>query len=445
MSIFIYLLFSLILFRNNRYWPFFFFFYVAQLWAIISCYYIEQGIFITEQERYSFETGATYRLVIENLVFFSSALIVLRFLPKSKVSSEKLTLTPKANSMYDLLLYFLFIVSILFFVDTLITKIKYNDAFNRFNYYDYSILIKYPIINVFLSYISLTSFLLGILFLINKKSSKKSLKKKIIIFISLILILLGNILQGNKFSAIYLNLLLFLIPFLTTVKINFSKKTIKYMLSVFIGVSIFIGVVFNLTVKEYTQMFGKDEAISFTLYRTLGLQGHVWWGTDYFSQKLSSYEKEQNLKNELDVILLKSDGKYTSGLNALMLLVSPKIGAAYIEKGISFTMGFPALLNTLFSPVLTFIALIILGILFGCFVYWFNKSIISTNLLNILILGYIYIYGVIQFFSMGRTSYLFNIKTYILLVLVIYLNLCFFSFKKGRKNKYKNSYALDKF
>src|SRR5690554_1749415 len=94
--IFIYLLFSLILFRNNRYWPFFFFFYVAQLWAIISCYYIEQGVFITEQERYSFETGATYRLVIQNLVFFSSALIILRFLPKPKVFSEKVTLTPTA-------------------------------------------------------------------------------------------------------------------------------------------------------------------------------------------------------------------------------------------------------------------------------------------------------------------------------------------------------------
>jgi len=259
---------------------------------------------IIEQDRYSFETGATYRLVIQNLVFFSSALIVLNFLTKEKTFSEKLILTPKVNFR-------------------------------------------------------------------------------------------------SKFTAIYLNLLLFLIPFLTTVKISFnkiSKRTIKHIFSAFIVVLIVIGVVFNLSVKEYTKMFGKDEAISFTFYRIFGLQGHVWWGTDYFSQKLSSYEKEQILKNELDVILLKSDGKYTSGLNELMLLVSPNIGASFIENGISFTMVFPALLSTLFNPMLKILVLIVLGLFFGCFVYLFYKSIVSVRLLNILILGYIYIYGIIQFF-----------------------------------------------
>jgi uncharacterized membrane protein len=80
-------------------------------------------------------------------------------------------------------------------------------------------------------------------------------------------------------------------------------------------------------------------------------------------------------------------------------------------------------------------ALIILGILFGCFVYLFNKSIISISLLNVLILGYIYIYGVIEFFSMGRTSYLFNLKTYVLLLILIYFNLCFLGLRKARRNK----------
>ena len=434
MSIFIYLLFSLIFFRNNRYWPFFFFFYVAQLWAIISCYYIEQGIFITEQERYSFETGATYRLVIENLVFFSSALILLKFLPKPKVFSEKLTLTPKASSMYDLLLYFLFTVSILFFVDTLITKIKYNDAFNRFNYYDYSILIKYPVINVFLYHISLTSFLLGVLFLINK-NSKKKLKKKIIIFISLILILLGNIFQGSKFSAIYLNLLIFLIPFLTTVKIGFSKKTIKYIFSVFIGISIFIGVVFNLAVKEYTQTLGKDEAVSFVLYRVLGLQGHVWWGTDYLSQNMNSLDKSSHLMEEIKVITLKSDGRYESGLEALMLLVSPRLGPIFIDNNINFTMGFPAILNILFDPFVTLLVLMILGIFFGIFVYLFNLAIQSYNILIIILFGYIYIYGIMQFFTMGKTVKLFNLRMYIAFLMLGYFLFMSILIKELYRNK----------
>ncbi|MEH7444008.1 hypothetical protein V7201_16970, partial [Bacillus sp. JJ1122] len=63
-------------------------YFVPQLWAIISCLYIEHGkIYITEQARYAVETGATARLVIYNLILIIAVFLSLNIF---KNTSEKL-------------------------------------------------------------------------------------------------------------------------------------------------------------------------------------------------------------------------------------------------------------------------------------------------------------------------------------------------------------------
>ena len=41
-----------------------------QLWALVSSAYIETGIYITEQDRYSYSNNATKMLFLYNLIFF---------------------------------------------------------------------------------------------------------------------------------------------------------------------------------------------------------------------------------------------------------------------------------------------------------------------------------------------------------------------------------------
>ncbi|UOE55162.1 hypothetical protein IRB79_25910 [Cytobacillus oceanisediminis] len=106
----------------------------------------------------------------------------------------------------------------------------------------------------------------------------------------------------------------------------------------------------------------ENEAFDFVLYRVFGLQGHVWWGTDYLAGLQNNMEKAQNIKNEIEVITLKDNGKYTSGLESLMILVSPNKAYTFIESGINFTMGYPAILNIMFNPISLFMVLVASGV-----------------------------------------------------------------------------------
>jgi hypothetical protein len=436
--IFLYLLLVIFNIKNNKYWPLFVFFFIAQFWTIISVFYIERGIYITEQNRYSFNNGATIRLVIQNLCFFISALITIKFLTRIHPINLKTRILryEKYNvKLYNLLLYFIFFIAILYASDAVLTSIKYGNSFSRFNYYEYSILYNYPLMNKIFENITLFSLLLGVLYLVHKSNKKKV---ALIIF-SLLLIIGTSILQGSKFSAIYLNTLLFLIPLFTTEKFILNKKAIKNLFLSLAILIIFISLVMHLSVKEYSQTLNEKEAIEFVFYRVFGLQGHVWWGTDYLSNNLSNIEKSLNFQEELNAILLRNNDQTSVGLYSLMLLVSPRIGAEFIKNGISFTMGFPAILNTSFDTVGVYCSLLILGSLFGLFIHFFYRAIHNLQLIYILIFGYIYIYGMIQFFTMGRTMSLFNLKMYLLILLSLYIYICLLGIKKikGRYKKLK--------
>ncbi|MEI2428592.1 hypothetical protein V8V54_26810, partial [Priestia megaterium] len=168
--IFIYLIFGIGMVKNNKYWPFFLFFYIAQLWTIFSVYYIEQGIYITEQNRFSFTTGSTYKLVIQNLVFFNSAMLTLYMLSRLKGKSLKLEAqTANYNyynkKIYNLVLYLVFIVSLLYISDAILTYLKYRGSFDRFDYYEYSVLYNYPIIKNIFNNIQIFPLILGTLYL----------------------------------------------------------------------------------------------------------------------------------------------------------------------------------------------------------------------------------------------------------------------------------------
>lgn len=427
-SIFLYLLFAFVIFKNNRYWPLFLFFYIGQLWTILSSYYIEQGIYITEQARSSFETGATYRLVFANLIFFSASIVLLKFFKKENF--EKMIKTQFDIKLSKVILLSCFVLSLIYIIDPIVTRAKYGVVFNKFTYFEYSVLYDVPLLGFLFSHISFIVFMLGY-FLMYFKGSRKLIY---IAILSFLFILIASILQGNKFTALYLNLILFLIPILTTIKMSINKKLLKKATYFLVLLTVFLILVIKLSINEYSEFVGKEEAGNFVLYRIFGLQGHVWWGTDYLSTQLTDYQKEKNLQNEINVILLKEEGKYTSGLNALMLFISPQIGASYIENGVSFTMGFPAINQTLFNPFSSFIVLIGMGIFFGIFIHYLYTSIVHKKFIPAFLLGYIYIYGVIQFFTMGRTSSLFNLKIYLVVFLLFYLKIVILGIKK--QNRY---------
>jgi hypothetical protein len=435
-SIFLYLIFGLFLFKKNRFWPFFFFFYIGQLWAILSSYYIEQGIYLTEQDRFSYETGATFRLVAENLLFFSSAILILKFLPINRKNKIESWFSLKNNKNLESIIFVLSIgISLLIFIDASITKIIYMGIINKFNFYQYSFLFKINLLRPFIFHVNLLTFILGNLFVLySNKISKKRL-----IMLSFILILIASVLQGSKFSAIYINSILFFIPTLLGVKVKFDKKVGKKIILSVLGLIITFLIVMNLTYREYSQNLKEDQIFDFILYRVFALQGHVWWGTDEMAYILSPQDKKQNIKNEMNVILQKDVEEYSSGLEALMIFISPRIAPFFLENGINFTMGFPALFTFLFNPFQIAILLVLFGLSFGIFIFFLYKAILSKNILYIILLGYMYIYGVMQIFSMGKTAQFFNVRIYLIIALLLYFSaVSTLIIKIHQKRNYKN-------
>lgn len=420
LSMIIYLFFVLIFLKGNKYWSLYLFFVISSVWVLVSVLYIEQGIYIFEQDRNSFETGATMRLAIMYLIFFSTSMFFLNLFDRRKKVKKFYFINNFNNNklVNYLIIYVLFFMSLFIFVDGFLTYKQYNGSYTRFNYYEYSIfshLLLYRIITHFLHIISLLlGYYLGVF---------KTKTINIIIVFSLINLLSFSYFQGNKFSGFYLILVLFFIPILIkkNILIQFKKINFKKILIISFFVFGFIAIVFNLSLKEYSQSMDVNDAKKFITYRILGLQGHVWWGSDNLGSKLSKIEKQNNIEDELNIIFLKQTDEIYGGLDKLMITISPKIGMQYIENGVSFTMGFPAILNILFNDLGKYMILVLFSLIFSYFLYYLYQSIINKDLIMVILFAYIFILGVIQYFTMGRTSALFNWRMYLIILLIIYI------------------------
>lgn len=161
--------------KDKKHFIFYLFIFFMQLWTLVSNAYIETGIYITEQDRYSYSNNSTKMLFLYNVIFFLGIYFVnkVRWNNTSFVHGKELERNGEVGNLSKrillLLLTCMIVISCSLAINSLLTKFTYGDAINKFNFWEHSI---FPFLLVFHKQMYLIAIISGIIFTVfkNKKN-----------------------------------------------------------------------------------------------------------------------------------------------------------------------------------------------------------------------------------------------------------------------------------
>lgn len=258
-------------------------------------------------------------------------------------------------------------------------------------------------------------------------------KKRKKIWIIIVLFCVAYLIRGEKFTPFYQMGLYFAAAYFFTKPFRFKEILfsfkIKRIVKIFIAVLISLQFVYQIS-NKYQKEFSLNpiDALKYIEYRALGLQGHLWWGTDNLSPQLSTTERERSLKLEIRNIFNFNAEDEIYGIRQLMLFVSPVLGAQAIEKGINFTMGYPAIIVYFFGYFKGMFILFLQGIFISIFYLLIAKKLMNKNYLSLLFLLIIYS-QINYYYIMG--SFHITITLILAIILVLFISILTKLTKKG--------------
>lgn len=316
------------------------FFYQGAL-IVPSLIYIEDGGYISEQERYGEYTGS---VLLYCIFSFLGLLILQKGLKYVSPFFKKIpSFSVNGKSMEPFFLNLLIYVSLgALFLNLLLSPVPFfNESVDRFDYWKNS---AFPFLNnIFGNNSSFLAFGLGVYSLHNSK------RKAVFIIFFYFLYL---ILVGNKFSSLVIAIFLTFLPFFIIrkrFKINLTKLfDFKFII---VGFLLFGMLLYSYSVKNHYSHVTKSP-LDAVAYRYLGLQGHVWWGSTYnyvFQDKANTWSPYELLY----------------GMHHLMRELSPHEHIEIsIERGVSFTNAYPSILLRIFPvPIALVLHILIVAIL----------------------------------------------------------------------------------
>lgn len=404
------------LFSAYKFWPFLFYLLYAYTLPILSNLYLEQGIYITEQERYSYFTGSTFRLLFYTSIFllicFFSLQLFQHITSKKKVFISKRISRIKPKSVSMSLFYIVILMEFLMYLNLFASEIPlFSPSITRFNYWESSC---FPFLRQIIGNISLPiAMILGIYYMYFSNNNLYHWRKKTIFLFLLYIVYLYLI--GQKFSAQFLAIYFFFLPywvinFKKASLFLFSKRSLKYILP--IGLLIFGFILYKYQFTGISEM--KGSAWSGMIYRILGLQGHVYWGIDemVFHQNLYGWHYfSEFLRDNWNGLLLE------------MNLIGPSNLDWYLEHNIQFTAGYPAIL-LLINPILAIFIQMVFAFIFSLSVFYTYTMLLYNNIVRSFF-GLMIIFQIQYGLSMGNFQFFYSIKFIIPLVGILIIEILY--------------------
>ena len=302
---------------------------LTQTWTLGSCLYIESGAYITEEGIRGSFTGATFHLFLYDLWFFTAYLSIL--LVGNQVRQRKVPApTPRhvATPWKAIAVQAGATLAVTALFANLLASSAVpllNSEATRFNFW--TSYARFPIVGIVLGHLSVgIAIALGVT-AASTYASRYSRVMRNWGAIVLILYLVYLALAGQKFSGLFLALIAYGLP-------SFLHRNLRQKVLALAGRALIVVVPAGLALvyihyahSQLTAYVGSP--LGAILYRIFGLQGHVWWGTDY------------------RVLFLKtaapSLAHFVVGMPALMHLVGTSAVSSYLARGVHFTMGYPAI------------------------------------------------------------------------------------------------------
>lgn len=387
-------------------------FNILHIWAILSVIYIEYGAYIPEEYDYGKHTGATLRLIASMSVFYYGFFLF----QNSRGAFPHIVENTKNYYFQKKSLFLTNLCNIgLIFGFVLYKSLPLLSA-DRFSYFDNS--------PAFVKLIFLSHGLIGLLNgLVYGQTTER---KRVIPFILFIILI---VLSGDKFSAIFWAILAFyagyaIVRFKIVNNSIFIKKVATFFIYIFVVLLIIVSIGYLLMHSA-----NLDSLFDLIISRALSLQGHVWYGVDLIHKNghLSVYPWG-------DVFYSTSDA-FPKGIDLLMYDVTDqKFAEAMLQQGVTFTMGFPAILLHYF-PNSFYVILFLFGLLFRFIVEKVLLSINKLSFINICLL-YSLFFIVCDVFIMGRLWKLFTGKILFLIALLLFWNTFKLVYVEKTKVKY---------
>jgi hypothetical protein len=345
-------------------------YYYGYFTAVVSNVYIEQGAYISEQYRFSFPTGSTFRLTLFAGLFLASAFWTSSVVAplsrlKAMASATKRSGTFHLVSCTILLVVALWLCALL--TSGLVFGFPLLQRIDRFTYWSAH---PYPYFWRILIHGMQLSFLLGIVAALADRAVVRRSAAA-----AFALILMTNILFGDKFSSSAMALLNFgTAAAMTGIMVRGVRlRLMRYTpLLVIAAAGFFVLVSWSYrAVSNVAPQFVLDYIVS----RALGLQGHTWWGIDLLV-------REGNTNGVGPEHLLRDHSPGApGGLYLLMFALAPAHSvAAYMEKGISFTMGGAAIAIYALGYALAVPFMIAAGMLTGLALGYLARKTASGHL-----------------------------------------------------------------
>lgn len=353
--------------------------------VIPSLIYIEQGIFINEQGRFSFFTGATIVCVLYFIFTFS--IIAMAFKTFNKTRLPVFQFNYKGKNVELLIVMAMIIVPlILLLINAVLSPLPILDSsVTRFTYWSTS---RFPFLNsLFGNTAMFVPFAIGLMFPKFKKFS-----------VFMLFVFFGyNFMIGQKFSPILQGSYSFLLPLVFYYRNNLKVYIKRALLPLFIVVGVLTAIMYTITYNKYEEtnpfadikIYNPNEAI---VYRIFGLQGHLFWGAT----------ERYLIGNEAPKSFNPADLLYGMPIMMEEFAKNKKdVLAANAEGGYNFTNAYPGILFEIFPLSLSLVLHTFLVIIFLALMGWVLKELMVGHAYVLSIIAYQLFNWIIYAFVMG--------------------------------------------
>ncbi|MFH1700187.1 MAG: DUF6418 domain-containing protein [Candidatus Zixiibacteriota bacterium] len=366
-----------ILKKDKRLFVFFAFLAFSQIWALISCFYNDLGIYNIELFRYTEPTYATFRLallyVVFNLGFLAAMRIFQNYYP-ARVDYQITRETLKLGGIKIVVYGCVGLVIVYIAYNFMTGGIPVFSGFGRQIYFEEA---GFPD-NILLIYGFLFAFILGYY---RRRKGWNSISG-----ILFLIFMMYFVLTGNKFSALISLATYYYAPIFAKQYQQNSKMRIlstKNVIIVIILIMLTIIYAFTIYMNETDD---SEFAVLYLKNRALAFQGEMWWAADYEYFNGDLYD-EKHWHTELEAILSPQKIPVTDvGMQYLMIkILGPANAYPIIEKGYLYTMTYPAILIAMFPYSISIFIQFLAGFVFFIVLYYLYYSIIYSHLFRAII------------------------------------------------------------
>ncbi|UCC43018.1 MAG: hypothetical protein JSU65_07650 [Candidatus Zixiibacteriota bacterium] len=359
--------------------PIFAYLSLPQLWALVSCFYNDLGVYNFELFRYTVPSLATTRLAIFYVIFNAGFILLARLLERHHLVKRDYRLKDITLQLgyFKLMAYVLIGTAILFLYYKLSADgIPALMGVARHRYLEEA----GPLAHILLNYGALIAFALGLF-----RRSRGRFSVNGIVFLA---IFVYAIAVGHKSSHLMLITTAYFTPIFIRYlagQSTFSLFRPKYMLAGLVAAMLVVG--FAFATYYYVS---RDHTFARTLLidRIFAGQGEIWWAVDQMGESLNGAYDPGHWQDELDYIL--SPGTTPAedvGMRYLMVrILGPEKAYAIFDAGVMYTMAYPAILIATFPYPVAILIQFLAGMVMALMLYYLRYCLIYRHHLRSLVM-----------------------------------------------------------